>query len=137
MSDRTAPPRWISDPQAYECPVEITVKTIGGKWKPLILHHLSERGTTRFGELKRLLRGVTQRSLTLQLRELERDGLVERRAFGEVPPRVEYSMSDFGRTLCPLLDAMCEWGVAFAERNGGMSAAFARNDKPAPDACRR
>jgi len=85
------------------------VEVAGGRWKPLILHYLLG-GTKRFGELRRLIGGVTQRSLTLQLRQLEDQGIVRREVFAEVPPRVEYSLTEKGRTLTPVLDAMKRWG---------------------------
>jgi len=91
------------------CPVELTLDVIGGKWKGAILFHLLD-GRIRFNELRRLLPRVTQRMLTLQLRELEADGLVHREVYAEVPPRVEYSLTDFGRTLEPMVIAMKDWG---------------------------
>jgi len=96
------------------CAVESTIKVAGGKWKPLIIYYLLG-GTRRFGELGRLIGGVTQRSLTLQLRELEADGIVLRQVYAEVPPRVEYSLTGFGKTLAPVLDAMKTWGDSYAE----------------------
>ncbi|HZG56248.1 winged helix-turn-helix transcriptional regulator [Paenibacillus sp.] len=94
-----------------------TLQAIGGKWKPLILHFLIREGTMRFGELKRRLPGVTHGTLSVQLRELEGERLVERIAYPEVPPRVEYSVTDYGRTLEPVLAVMCRWGIDHA--NGG------------------
>lgn len=94
------------------CPVQVAVAVAGGRWKPVIIFHLLD-GTKRFGELRRLAGGVTQRSLTLHLRELERDGIVDRHVFAEVPPRVEYSLTQRGRTLAPVLDAMKQWGQAY------------------------
>jgi DNA-binding HxlR family transcriptional regulator len=91
------------------CNVELVLDVIGGKWKGATLYHLLD-GTRRFGELRRELPRVTQRMLTLQLRELEADGLVHRQVYAEVPPRVEYSLTDFGRTLEPLLMTMKAWG---------------------------
>lgn len=102
------------------CPVEITVDVAGGKWKPMIIYRLFD-GPRRFGELQRLAGNPSQRSLTLQLRQLEADGIVARRVFAEVPPRVEYSLTEFGRTLAPVLVAMRDWGVAFRERAGGLA----------------
>ncbi|HIP22065.1 MAG TPA: transcriptional regulator [Rhodobacteraceae bacterium] len=93
----------------YNCPMEATLDLIGGKWKGVILFRLSE-GTKRFNELHRLLQRVTPRSLTRQLRELEADGLVHREVYAEVPPRVEYSLTDKGRTLGPVLDELINWG---------------------------
>ncbi|MGG1949200.1 helix-turn-helix domain-containing protein [Trinickia sp. NRRL B-1857] len=99
----------------YQCSVAATVDVAGGKWKPLIVHYLMN-GTKRFGELQRSIGTVTQRSLTLQLRELELDGIVTREVFAEVPPRVEYSLTEFGRTLAPVLEAMKKWGDTYIER---------------------
>lgn len=99
----------------YQCSVAATVDVAGGKWKPLIVHYLMN-GTKRFGELRRLIGTVTQRSLTLQLRELELNGIVTREVFAEVPPRVEYSLTEFGKTLAPVLEAMKKWGDAYLER---------------------
>src|SRR5258705_1988414 len=97
------------------CPVEITLRVVAGKWKPVILWHLMEH-TRRFGELRREIPGVTQRMLTQQLRELERDEIVSRKVYTEVPPRVEYSMTEFGRTLAPILKLMCKWGMEHERR---------------------
>jgi DNA-binding HxlR family transcriptional regulator len=96
------------------CPVEITVAVTGGKWKPMIIYRLLD-GPRRFGELRRLVGSPSQRSITMQLRELEVDGIVERRVFAEVPPRVEYSLTDFGRTLTPVMLAMRDWGSFFRD----------------------
>lgn len=98
-----------SAPDEYRCAVEITVDIAGGKWKPLIVHYLLG-GTRRFGELRKLIGGVTQRSLTLQLRELEANGIISREVFAEVPPRVEYTLTVLGTTLAPTLEAMKSWG---------------------------
>lgn len=86
----------------------------GGKWKPIIIHYLIG-GTKRFGELRRLIGGITQRSLTLQLRELEECGVITRQVFAEVPPRVEYTLTEFGLTLQPVLSAMKEWGETYIQ----------------------
>lgn len=94
------------------CPVEVTLHVIGGKWKPLILYYLFQE-TRRFNELRRMLPTVTQQMLTLQLRELERDGVVHRKVYAEVPPRVEYSLTERGRSLEPILLAMLDWGEAY------------------------
>ncbi|HEL7748613.1 TPA: helix-turn-helix transcriptional regulator [Stenotrophomonas maltophilia] len=105
-------------PPDYRCAVEVTVEIAGGKWKPLIVHYLLS-GTKRFGELRKLIGGVTQRSLTLQLRELEASGIVRREVFAEVPPRVEYTLTPLGTTLAPTLEAMKLWGERYlASRDG-------------------
>jgi len=95
--------------KTYEkCDVERTLDVIGGKWKSVALYHLLS-GRKRFSELRRLMPGVTQRMLTLQVRELERDGLLRRIVYAEVPPRVEYELTPFGHTLQPILLALKGW----------------------------
>lgn len=98
--------------------VNETIQAIGGRWKMLILWHLQE-GERRYNELRRLIPGVSQKMLTQQLKELEQDGLVERTVFPEMPPRVEYRMTDYGRTLEPIFDIMYEWGVRHRARKQG------------------
>lgn len=106
-------------PKRYDwrtgCSVEATLSVIGGLWKAVILFHLLE-GKRRFGELSRLVPGTTQRMLTLQLRELEADGVISRTVFPEVPPRVEYELTEFGRSLEPILLTMRDWGLSFQSR---------------------
>jgi DNA-binding HxlR family transcriptional regulator len=92
------------------CPVEAALEVIGGKWKGSILYRLLE-GTKRFNEMKRMFHSLTQRILTQQLRELERDGMIHREVYAEVPPRVEYSLTEMGRTLAPVLKQLRDWGV--------------------------
>lgn len=99
----------------YGCSVEATLDVIGGRWKGVILFHLLD-GTKRFNQLQRLLQGCTQRMLTLQLRELERDGVVQRTVYAEVPPKVEYSLTEFGRSLEPILLLMREWGDRYIDQ---------------------
>ena len=94
------------------CPVETTLMLIGDKWKVLILRDLLP-GTKRFGELKRSIGSVSQKVLTAQLRDMEQSRLVHREVFAEVPPRVEYSLTDLGRSLKPILDALWAWGEGY------------------------
>lgn len=89
--------------------VKVTLDVIGGKWKPLIMFLVKER-TMRFSELQREIDGITQKMLTEQLRELEKDGLVHRKVFPQVPPKVEYSITEYGKTLVPVLETMHKWG---------------------------
>jgi DNA-binding HxlR family transcriptional regulator len=91
------------------CPAERTLVLIGGRWKVLILYHLDPR-LRRFSELRRLLTPVTPKMLSQQLRELERDGLVRRKVYAQVPPKVEYSLTPAGKSLKPVIAAMCQWG---------------------------
>ena len=90
------------------CPVTLTTHIIGGKWKPSILYYLQTR-IRRFSELQRLLSGPTKKMLTQQLRELERDNIINRKVYAQVPPKVEYSFTDWGQALCPALDALLKW----------------------------
>lgn len=99
----------------FGCPVEACVEVIGGKWKGVILYHLLG-GTKRFNELRRLMPDVTQRMLTRQLRELEADRIIERKVYPEVPPKVEYSLTQFGHTLEPVLKTLQLWGTENLER---------------------
>jgi DNA-binding HxlR family transcriptional regulator len=101
----------------FDCPVKLTTEVIGGKWKPLILFHL-EDNTRRFSELQRLIPGSTKKMLTKHLRELERDGIIRRNVFAEVPPRVEYSLTRHGQTLRPILVLMSDWGKKHRARVG-------------------
>lgn len=94
------------------CPVETTLTLMGDKWKILIVRDLLE-GTRRFGELKKSLKGISQKVLTQHLRIMEQSGLVSRRVYAEVPPRVEYSLTELGRSLRPVHEAMREWGVFY------------------------
>lgn len=98
------------------CPVETTLMLIGDKWKVLILRDLMP-GTKRFGELKKSIGNVSQKVLTAQLRDMEDKGLVNRHVYAEVPPRVEYSLTDLGKSLKPILDAMVTWGEGYKAYN--------------------
>ena len=99
------------------CPVSLTTSIIGGKWKPTILFFL-ESGTRRFGELQRLIPATTKKMLIQQLRELERDQIIHRKVYPEVPPRVEYSLTKHGETLRPILQLMSAWGEQHRVRYG-------------------
>ncbi len=103
------------------CDVEATLSVIGGRWKPVLVCHLLE-GRKRFGELCRLTPNATQRMITLQLRELEADGVISRHVYAEVPPRVEYEVTEFGRSLENILVLMQEWGCAFKARRSAEEA---------------
>ncbi len=112
MTDNSNLTLYTACPDAYGCPVEATLAVIGGKWKGVILYHLMS-GTKRFNEFRRLMPDITQRMLTLQLRELEKDGIIHREIFKEVPPKVEYSLTEFGRTLEPIIKLMRDWGEQY------------------------
>jgi DNA-binding HxlR family transcriptional regulator len=92
------------------CPITNSLKLVGGKWKIAITYNL-RKGPTRFGELKKTLSPITQQMLTKQLREMERDKLVIRKVYEVVPPKVEYSLTEFGLSLGPILDSWCKWGT--------------------------
>jgi DNA-binding HxlR family transcriptional regulator len=108
-------------PKTYNCPVEAAVDVFGGKWKALILWWLQDH-TWRFAELRRQIPGITEKMLTQQLRELEADGIVERRVYPMVPPKVEYSLTEYGRSLKRALRAICDWGRNHMERIGAVEA---------------
>ncbi len=103
---------------ATGCPVEATLDLIDGKWKGVILFHLMA-GTVRFNELRRRLGAITQRMLTRQLRELEESGLIVRTVYPQVPPKVEYALSEDGRSLAPVIAALHDWGTGWLARRGG------------------
>jgi DNA-binding HxlR family transcriptional regulator len=102
----------------YTCTFEITIELIGGKWKPIIIWHLGTKGTKRFSEIKKLIPKITQKMLTQQLRELEADHLVVRKVYPQVPPKVEYSLTELGVSLMPILNKMCDWGNEYYKSNG-------------------
>ena len=93
-----------------DCPVTFCMSKIGGKWKPIIIY-LIRKGANRFGILERGISGITKQMLTKQLREMEADGILERKIYPEIPPRVEYFFTDFGESLFPVIDAMSAWGL--------------------------
>ena len=105
----------------YSCMLTLAMDLVGGKWKMIILWQLRQ-GIRRFNELKRLLDGITQKMLTQQLRELESDGMISRTVFAEVPPRVEYGLTELGLGIIPILEALCRFGREFESRFGVESA---------------
>ncbi|MTI81387.1 MAG: helix-turn-helix transcriptional regulator [Firmicutes bacterium] len=94
----------------YRCPVEYTLDIIGGKWKPIILWYLAKDEVKRYGEIKKVVSGITHKMLSQQLKELIADGLVHRKEYHQIPPKVEYSLTEKGKTLIPVLETMCSWG---------------------------
>ena len=106
-----------SDCFKHSCPVDATIRLIGGKYKPMILWHLVNK-PLRHGEIQRIVPQATPKMLTQQLRELEADNIVNREVFPVVPPKVEYSLTDFGRSLVPILTMMYEWGAKYMEESG-------------------
>lgn len=111
---RTSHPTFTCAPG---CSVEAALALIGGKWKGVILYRLLREEVLRFNQLKRYLPNITQRMLTHQLRELERDGLVLRTVYAQVPPKVEYRLSEYGLTLAPVIEALKAWGDAHVQRS--------------------
>lgn len=105
-------------PEDYHCPVEVTMDLIGGKYKSLVIWYLNEKGTLRFNELSKLIPDATPKMLTHQLRELENDKLIERCVYPEVPPKVEYTLTDFGQGLYPSLKMLYDWGTHYLDANG-------------------
>lgn len=100
-----------------DCPVTFCMKKIGGKWKPIIIY-LIRKGANRFGIMQRGITGITKQMLTKQLRELEADGILNRKIFPEIPPRVEYSFTSFGESLFPVIDSMSQWGLTHMRNEG-------------------
>lgn len=105
--------------KTYRCFFELALLVMGGKWKPIILYHLGVGGVLRFSELKRSMHEVTDRMLTRQLRELEADGLITREVYRQVPPRVEYALTEPGLGLFPILVSMRDWGAEYEKARGG------------------
>ncbi|WP_082911319.1 winged helix-turn-helix transcriptional regulator [Pedobacter psychrophilus] len=95
------------------CPVTATMKVLGGKWKAILINAIYHTSPARFGELKRSVKGITQSMLTQQLRELEDDGLISRKIYAEIPPKVEYTLTEFGLTLAPIMQSLANWGLAY------------------------
>ncbi|MGE7751418.1 winged helix-turn-helix transcriptional regulator [Lysinibacillus fusiformis] len=101
--------------KVYNIGVEATLEVIGGKWKPIILCHLNHQGKIRTNEFRRLIPGISQKMLTNQLRELEQAGLIHRKVFNQVPPKVEYSLTSYGHGMEPILNMLCTWGEKHVE----------------------
>ncbi len=99
------------------CPVEVTLSIVGGKWKPIIVWYLLS-GTKRFGQLRRLIPGATQQMLTAQLRELEQAGVLHRQVYAQVPPKVEYSLTELGRSLETVICQLADWGEWYCVQTG-------------------
>ncbi len=108
----------LTMPCDKSCPIEHTVNLIGHKWKVLILRNLFNNGTQRFSELSKGIHGISQKMLTQQLRQLELDGIIDRKVYPEVPPKVEYSLTKLGQSLKPILDEMNRWGIEHKKQSG-------------------
>lgn len=115
LKDTMAPAKREARPKT---PVDFALQLLGGKWKPLIVYHLEAAGRLRFGELGRRMPGITQKMLTQQLRDLEGDGLVRREVFAQVPPRVEYSLTELGQKAKPVMEQLCAFGRTVALATG-------------------
>lgn len=104
-----------NEKKVFHCNVELTIDIIAGKWKPLIIHHIGNSGVIRYGELKRKIPTINERVLSRQLRELEEQKLISRKVYDEVPPKVEYSITEIGKTLTPILNELGKWGKKYNE----------------------
>ncbi|RZT91312.1 HxlR family transcriptional regulator [Ancylomarina subtilis] len=102
----------------YNCPIELTLSMISGKWKGIILWHLIGNDTLRFNELEKAIPSISQRMLTKELREMEKHGFIYRKVYPQVPPKVEYSLSDLGRSVIPIIKSLSEWGSNYAQNCG-------------------
>ncbi len=105
----------VKKEKGYCCPVGAAINEIGGKWKPLILWALKD-GKLRFNEVNKAIPAITQRMLTKQLRELEKDGLIKRKVYAEVPPKVEYKLTKKGDSVMPILESFCNWGEKYCKQ---------------------
>jgi DNA-binding HxlR family transcriptional regulator len=119
---------FVIEGKEYHCAMDITMDFIGGKWKTVVLWYL-RKDKKRFSELRKLIPNITEKMLSLQLKDLENDGLVKRKVYPEVPPKVEYYLTDFGKTLIPMLEEIAKWGRALAERKGKLIDKGAENIK--------
>lgn len=107
----------FEDFNSSQCGIEFTLSIMGGKWKPLILWFLIKKGTKRYGEIRRFIPTVTNKMLSQQLKELVNDGLISRKDYKQIPPKVDYSVTDKGKSLQPVLDYMCIWGLEQNKKN--------------------
>ena len=108
---------FVLEGKEYHCAMDITMDYIGGKWKTVVLWYL-RKDKKRFSELRKLIPNITEKMLSLQLKDLETDGIVKRKIYPEVPPKVEYYLTDFGKTLVPMLEEIAKWGHRLAETKG-------------------
>lgn len=118
--------------KSYNCFFELTMTVFSGKWKAIILYHIAEAEVLRFSEIRRGMNGITERMLAKQLRELEADGVVSRHIYNQIPPKVEYRLTDIGRKLIPILNMMKDWGIEYEEYLGGREI-FASAEYEQPD----
>ena len=107
----------ITDEEAENPPCQYTLSIINGKWKTTIIYWLSEKKVLRYGELKKLVIGITHKMLSKQLKELEADGIINRKEYSQIPPKVEYSITEKGSSLIPIIDELCEWGTKYKVTN--------------------
>ncbi|MDI1233309.1 MAG: winged helix-turn-helix transcriptional regulator [bacterium] len=107
--------------ETFHCAMDVTMHFLGGKWKTIVLWYLRNK-TLRFGELKKQIPDMTEKMLSIQLKKMEADGLIKREVFVEVPLRVEYSLTDFGKSLTPILEAISKWGRHYGETEGQLKA---------------
>jgi DNA-binding HxlR family transcriptional regulator len=114
--------------KTYHCAMDITMNFIGGKWKTVVLWYLRNK-TLRFGELNKLIPDMTEKMLSIQLKQLEEDGLVKREVFADVPLRVEYSLTEFGKSLKPVLESIAKWGRELGEKDGKMEEVKVKSRK--------
>jgi DNA-binding HxlR family transcriptional regulator len=119
---------FLLEGKEYHCAMDITMHFIGGKWKTVVLWYLRKE-KKRFSELRRLIPNITEKMLSLQLKDLERDGIVGRKIYPEVPPKVEYFLTDFGKSLIPMLEEIARWVRSLAEKKGKMIDVEKRSDK--------
>lgn len=110
---------FVVNGKEYHCAMDITMDYIGGKWKTVVLWYL-RKDKKRFSELKKLVPNITEKMLSIQLKDLEKDGIVKRKIYAQVPPKVEYYLTDFGKTLIPMLEEIAKWGRNIGQTKGKM-----------------